>query len=223
MNSEPAGPLSDVALDNDIVLKGVCYGLTLWPDPVEGKRPGILGAARYVVGKRLDRAPLKGDKGAARGVLEALLEVAEELEPGEDELTLAAELERAAQEKDLDLDPGESQLVAITVTRAIPLLETGDKRAIAALQSLLGGDVRLQSLEGRVRCLEQTLKIRLGPGCESLEEVVQAVCREPGVDKTMSICFSCASGGAAGCETVLAGLDSYISALRNDAPNVLEP
>lgn len=222
MSSPPTKP-SDVALDNDIILKGVFYGLVLWPGPNEGARPGILGAARYVVGRRIDRTELNGDKAAAREALATLLTVAEELEPGEDELAFAAELERAAQEKDLDLDPGESQLAAVTIARAIPLLETGDKRAVAALQTLRSSDPRLKPLEGRVRCLEQAVKIRLGPNCEFLEQVSQAVCGEPAVDMTMSICFSCRSGGGASCEAVLSGLDSYIGALRTHAPEMLEP
>ena len=52
------------------------------------------------------------------------------LNPTPQEISLAANLEEAAAKCAVELDTGESQLVAILLQRSGPLLLTGDKRAI---------------------------------------------------------------------------------------------
>ena len=53
------------------------------------------------------------------------------------------------------------------------------------------------------------------------EQVAEAVCAERAVDKSLSICFGCYSESPARSESVLEGLESYISALRAEAQQVL--
>ena len=45
--------MPDVAVDNDVLIKAACYGLTTELDA--SRSLGVLGAARYVVAKRIER------------------------------------------------------------------------------------------------------------------------------------------------------------------------
>jgi hypothetical protein len=210
----------ELAADNDVLLKSLSYGIEslVWPDSGDPPDIGVLGAARYVVAGYLAEAGLDRDDPAV--ALADLLARAEELEPSDAELALAAEIERAAQSRGLELDGGESQLAAITIERGIAMLETGDKRAITALEKLLPEISALVALVGRLRCLEQIVH-RLA-GQEEFESLATAICGVPSVDKSLTICFSCYSGGA-GQASVLEALRQYIDELRGQAPRLLEP
>lgn len=212
----------DIAVDNDLVLKAVCYGITsdFWPGLGTTHEVGVLGAARYVVSKRLERTSLAHDQSTAQAELTSLLTSATELEPTDREVSLAAELEVAAQQEGLSLDSGESQLAAMVIERAVPILETGDKRAIRSIEQLLDKVVALLPIQGRVRCLEQIVW-RVLDDDGAFDRVAGAICAEPGVDKTLSICFACSSGRPPALDQVVEGLASYIASLRADAPRVL--
>lgn len=67
------------------------------------------------------------------------------------------EFEEQAFAKAFEFDTGESQLVAILLTRNFPLLLTGHKRAIAALAG-----IGLNDVNGRIACLEQLVSLLLG-------------------------------------------------------------
>lgn len=209
----------DVAVDNDVLIKAACYGFAA---ELDGSRSlGVLGAAKYVVAGRIDRATLSGDREAARVAALDLIARSRMLEPSAGELELAAAIETRAQRLGLELDAGESQLAAMMVRRRIRTLETGDKRAVAGLEVLLDELSDLAPLRGRLRCLEQIVARCLdsvGP-----DALAHAICREPDVDKTLSICFRCFSAPPHAAALDRAGLDSYIAALRASAPRVLEP
>lgn len=102
--------------------------------------------------------------------------------------------------------------------RAIRLLITEDKRAIAGAEQAKTRVAVLSGLENRVACLEQfVLGIvnRIGPS-----ESRSRICSEPDIDKALSICFACS--GAQKLEGfVRVGLQSYIGHLRKAAPTVL--
>ena len=214
----------EIAVDNDLILKAVCYGITsdFWPGLCATIEVGVLGAARYVVSKRLDRAPLLRNRSDAQTGLANLLACVAELEPTDREISLAADFEVAAQREGLSLDAGESQLAAMVIERAVPILETGDKRAIRSIEQLLDRVAALHPIQGRVRCLEQIVR-RVLDDADAIDRVAVAVCGEPGVDKTMSICFACSSGRPSTLDQVVEGLASYIASLRADAPRVLVP
>lgn len=213
----------DVATDNDIILKVACYGLTrtIWPDLGITYRVGVLGAARYVLSQAIDRASLSRDKREVHAEVASLLGAATVLEPTHVELELAAELETIAQQQALHIDAGESLLAAITAKRAIPSLQTGDKRAIGSFEQLVDEAEALSPLVGRVRCLEQLLVPLVEGGL--ISDFASAICAEPNVDKALSICFACASGGSSSEKEVLEGLMSYINEVRSGAPRVLSP
>jgi hypothetical protein len=72
-----------------------------------------------------------------------------------------------------------------------------------------------------VRCLEQLFLHLLTLDANDFDSIVAAVCAEPEVDRAITICFACNSGGAAGPNDVATGLESYIRDLRTSAPGML--
>jgi hypothetical protein len=206
-------------VDNDVLLKVACYGIV---DAVlfayVGGAVGCLAVARFVLTGRLDRIGLRGSPAAAKERLMACLGRCDQLEPTAIEQQFAADLELTAQRAGLRLDTGESQLCAMAIQRRIPMLLTGDKRAIAAIERLADGENRLRSLDGSIHCLEQLIASALEES--GMEVIRRAICTEPGVDKALAICFAC-SADAAQLESVLEGLDSYIRELRAYARRVM--
>lgn len=208
-------------IDNDILMKGACYQILpalLGVLPGGGQGYGILGAARFVVPKLLERARLVSGDAKAQESLQAAITASEVLEPTSSEQELAAQLESGAQALALNLDAGESQLAAILASREIPLLVTGDKRAIRALEELVDAVPALEPIVGRVHCLEQCVQRLIEH--EGDEVVCTAICAEPSVDKALTICCSCA-GGVRSRETLRKCLAGYIDELRIAAPRVL--
>jgi hypothetical protein len=209
-------------VDNDILLKGACYGLLsqfLSPICLDSEI-GVLGAARFVLSKRIERICLKKDSAAVLITLTAFFKQAKILEPTRDELRIASDLEFMAQHLGISLDSGESQLCSILTVRGLPLMLTGDKRAIKSIEKLLRANSELTPICGRIKCLEQVVIAALARWHQ--ESIRSAICAEPEVDKTLTICFGCSS------EPVLAsnitdGLHSYIEHLRNEAVQVLAP
>jgi len=211
----------EAVIDNDILFKGACYGLLDELLPANSSTmgpPGILGAARYVVTKKIKKGTLRTDTTTAIQRLEAFIGRAEVVEPTENEQLMAADFELAAQRAAVALDSGESQLCAVVIARALALLLTGDKRAIKAIERLLDADTRLRSLCGKIKCLEQLVLQSLSE--ESVSRLRAAICGEPDVDKALAICFSCKNDGAT-LEGISEGLGSYISDLRAAAHQVL--
>ncbi|TMK40054.1 MAG: hypothetical protein E6G56_08620 [Actinobacteria bacterium] len=213
----------DVAVDNDVLLKAACYGIAqrFWPHAGEEPAAGVLGAARFVIASAIARGSRVRDKAAASKALAEFLSEAAVLEPTNAEVGAAAELERLAQLTGLELDVGESQLAAMTAGRDIALLDTGDKRAVRGLEILIDLSETCAQLGARVRCLEQLFLRVLDEKPGEFEAIARAVCAEPAVDKTASICFGCYSGGGMERDAVLVGLESYVGSLRTAAPRVL--
>jgi hypothetical protein len=211
----------DIAVDNDLVLKAVCFRLAIefWPLPTS---LGVLGAAKYVLAKAVTGPNVSGDPEAWQQALREFFERTVTLEPTEAEIAFAADLVLLAQKNELELDTGEAQLTAIVIKRAIAFLETGDKRAVSALEAELDLEPRLAALHGRVRCLEQLVAAALVDD-DALGRVRAGVCAEPALDKALSICFACASDCPLTLDAASDALTSYIESLRGDAPRTLAP
>jgi hypothetical protein len=211
--------MTGAAIDNDVLIKTACYSL-LTAVSAQLQRTGsvnVLGAARFVVPARLSRDKRIRNRDRALEMWTTFAEGAEELEPTEEELSLATEIEEVAVTSGLELDSGESQLCAIATYRGIELILTGDKRAIAALEAIASQNDQLGVLAGRVMCLEQAiLALTMALSDEAIRA---AVCSEPNVDKSLSICCSCSSGS--GVKFDHTGLLSYINAVRAVAPTIL--
>jgi hypothetical protein len=211
----------EALVDNNILMKGACYGLLdeLLSQTVSSTDLlGILGATRFVVAKKIRKRVIRRDKEAAIRSLDAFIQRVTIVEPTTDEQLMAADFEVAAQRAGVALDTGESQLCAVLVVRVVRQLYTGDKRAIQAMQELLETDVRLRSLCGKVKCLEQLVLQSITGNNVSLFRA--AVCSEPETDVALTVCFSCASAEAS-LEGIRYALSSYINDLRKRAQQIL--
>ena len=206
-------------VDNDILVKGSCYGLLeeLLVSTGGAGSIGVLGSARFVVRDVLSRDERISDSEMARAYWDAFLPQCDELEPSPEEVDMATEFQEEATTQGVALDGGESLLCAIAIVRPVSALITGDKRAIEAIQGLLRVVSVLATLAGRVICLEQivgALVARLGPAI-----VRAAICAEPRADLALSLVFQCARGEKGALDP--AGLPSYVEDIRSRAPQVL--
>jgi hypothetical protein len=209
--------MTQTLVDNDVLIKGSAFALWDHFPPERLRSFSVLGVARFVVRDAIARHRQIDDKGAAQAEWEALLDLVEQLEPTEDERATATLLEEAANRSGLPLDVGESQLCAVAMHRAESVVLTGDKRAIVALEQLRGLVGELVALDGRMACLEQLLHVLMG--IAGGLAIRSCVCSEAGVDRALSICFSCSSKDEV--EVDEAGLVSYIEHLRGQAPHLL--
>src|SRR5690349_18118394 len=102
-------------VDNDILYKGSCFRVL---DALVGEarvNVGVLGAAKFVLPAKINRARLRGSRADAIIALEDFIRDAEVIEPNDDEQVLAAALELRAQREGLPFDTGESQLCAVLI------------------------------------------------------------------------------------------------------------
>lgn len=214
----------DAAVDNDALLKAIAYGIveTLWPPGGPPGRIAALGAARFVLRDHIRQIVPSADVDDALAAIDAAVNGAATLEPDEDETAFAVQLEATAQRRGLPFDTGESLLVAIVLARNIASLETGDKRAIAALDVLLDHLDSVAAIAGRVRCLEQIVYRAVEAGADP-DALARAICARPAADKTLSICCSCFGPAEHGWRLDRDALESYIARLRGQAPRVLTP
>lgn len=213
--------MADAALDNDVILKGASYGvlsdlLAALPDGPHAH--GVLGAARFMLPKKLMRKPV-ARKEAALAELHEALNSFDVLEPDEIELRLAAELQFNAQHASLALDAGEAQLAAMVVTRELRHLLTGDKRAIVALASIpLPAKMDRSRFAHKLVCLEQAVWTLLD--YRDAASVRDAICAEREIDTQLRICFSCSAPEVE--ETSWReGLRSAIEEVRAGCPDLL--
>lgn len=205
-----------ILLDNDIALKACayrCHVEVVAATTLHGMPPAMLRIARFTLHSRLSRPCGIADRAGAITALDNLLAEVRLLDPTEAEIKLAAELEELATTQGLSFDIGESQLVAILLSRNAVLLFTGDKRAIAALAGMaLAGAV------GRIGCFEQLATMLLAK--HEHEPIRHSVCAEPSADKAMTVCFACSSETVSA-KDILDGLASYIRHLRAQTGDML--
>jgi len=212
-----------VVADNDIVSKCCCYRLSfevIESLGIQVELVGVLGTARFVVTKRIKRSGLTQHPSGPLTELREFLAKAAVVEPSDVEQSFAADLELAAQLAGLPLDAGESQLCAVAIERSIHLLLTGDKQAIGSLEQLLPSVSRLAGICGKVKCLEQVVLGLLNFG--NPDTVWRAICSEKDVDKALTYAFAC-SRPQVDLDELVEGLTSYISAIRQVAPQILAP
>jgi len=205
-----------VLIDNDVAIKICSYLLVeemLSAITLKDQPPAMLGVGKFVVRGRLERDAKVANKETALAALSRLLQVVSEIEPDDEELAFAAELEAEANRQGLELDGGESQLTAILRRRDCRLLITGDKRAIRALAAVTGGFA-----DGRIACFEQLIGELIG--IAGLHAVYNRVHREPDVDRAISICLASSREGT-DVDTVLTGLRSYVDHLRRHTERLL--
>ena len=212
--------MADSAIDNDVVLKSVCYGFfddLVKALPLSSSSPGILGTARFVLPKLIRKRPPSRLQAPAE--LDEVLLKLEVLEPTSEEVNLAAEIELLAQQRSIPLHVGECQLLAILFVRDLLFLLSGDKSALKAVASLtLPAEANLSRLEGKLVCLEQAiLSLMKARGASWVRD---AVCAETGVDTSLRVCFSCSSAEV-GESSWIEGLSSHVNDVRKKAGALL--
>lgn len=195
-------------VDNDIILKLCRFGCHGQLVAALGDTPAaILGVARYALRDRVLRSKGIANRDLVAAALEQMIVTLALVQPEEAETALAAELEEEAARRALDLDTGESQLLAILLKRGGPLLLTGDKRAIAAIHGL-----GIDGADGRIACFEQLVATLLS--VTTLTALRAGVCSDQGADRAMTACFACSAPEVAEVD-VWAGLHSYVAHLRS--------
>jgi hypothetical protein len=208
------------ALDTDVLLKVAAYRLAVELIAIlepKGK-PATLGLTHLIAGRQLGRKRTLRDTAGAAAELEVLLGMLVRLEPDDVEVELAANLAAVAQERGLPLDSGEAQLTAITVMRDLPLLVTGDKRALGALARLADGEPMRSALVGRLACFEQVmLSIATVTGEHELRS---RICAEPEVDGVMRLACSCDRDDW-DTGQLHEACSSYVGAVREDVGQLL--
>lgn len=213
--------MPDMALlDNDIIFKCACFDCVgdLAQVIGDGVSPHRLSLAEFVLRRKISKSSRISDKTGAQSRLATCLGWSTALEPTDEELSLAADVEDAAQQLNVSFDSGESQLLAVLVVRQARGLYTGDKRAIEGLGPLAGHLAMSESIINKIVCFEQVMLILLR--ILGAKELASRVCREAEVDKAASTCCGCASGGSdeAG---ITEGLNSYINQLRGRCGSAL--
>lgn len=208
------------AVDTDILLKAASYRVASEVVAVLKTKgaPAALGLTHLIAGKQLARKRGVRDRLGAAAELQSLLALLGRLEPDDEEIAIAADLAAKAQDRGLPLDTGEAQLAAITIMRGLPLLVTGDKRAIAALASLLLGEIDRVALVGRLACFEQviaSIATMIGE-----QELRLRICGEPDVDGAMRLACSCGREGWDPAQLHEA-CESFVDAVRLEAGDLL--
>lgn len=204
-------------VDNDIVIKMSAYGLDqefLETTTLDDNPPAMLNVGKYVIRDRLAKSSWLINVSAAQAAFERFLSVALPLDPTEAELIVAADLENAATRNNLELDGGESQLLAMAFVRQNCFLLTGDKRAIFAIAFIAADEAQYKLI-----CLEQLLMELIQQYC--FGDIAQKVCSEPAADTALNLCFGCSSTNQTTYDNVVEALLSYINHLRARSANTL--
>ena len=197
--------MSEALLDNDIIIKVCRYSLgseAISSIQNLGYAPAFLAAARFVVEDRLRRhAPAAGH---ALTLLKQFLNESQMIEPTDNEIDVAAAFEAAAQRLNLELDAGESLLLAILIERQAALLLTGDKRAIRAIEAIVPEEIQCA-----IACLEQLfVTLNSDWGAPFIQT---RVCGDQAADAALTNSYGCRSGQSSA-DAVSDGLLSYIEA-----------
>jgi hypothetical protein len=208
-----------VLVDNDIAVKTCAYrSAQALIDILDALRTNasMLRVSKFAVSRRIQRAKDVNHPDSLKQEWEKLNPRILEIEPTPQEIDFAAKLEEMAIERSLDLDSGESQLLAILHHRGASLMITGDKRALRAI-----GELNLALPPRSIACLEQVIYTILS--LVGLADLRQKVCQEPKIDKSIAMCFSCSSQNAPPLESVIQGLRSYTDAIRAWVSDILCP
>lgn len=207
-------------VDTDVVLKSAALrvGTALLRVLSLHGEPGALGLTHLIAERQLRKLRGLRDGLGAQLELRRILDGLAKLEPNEGEVLLAAEFAARAQEQGLPLDSGEAQLFAMLLSGRLPLVVTGDKRAIAALSKLLNAGDERDRLAGRIACFEQVIEAIFA--IEGEHEVRARVCAEPDVDGALRLACSCDQEGWHP-EQLREACASFVGSLKGKAGDLL--
>ena len=207
--------MTDLALvDNDVVLKLCRYGYHRYlKATLGGWSAAILNVSRFALRDRVRKTTDVADREQLAAAMEEAIETYQLIQPDNGEVALAADLEEEATRRGLELDAGESQLLAVLLTRTSPVLLTGDKRAVVAIHGLGAIDAA-----GRVGCLEQIMGSLLT--MTDFTAFRRGICADPGADRAITASFACSTSSVDE-HDVRVGLRSYINHLRAASGGIL--
>lgn len=211
--------MSDVVADNDIVIKLSifrCLKDLVAALGIGNSRIGVLGSLRYVAAPKLNAL----DDDEVYECFVRFIDQVSELEPDSIEVQLAAEIEEAAQRLNVELDSGESLLMAIAIRRGSDKLVTGDKRAVEAAAAVKNHVGAMSLLDGLVMSLEQLAALLIS--AIGYDLVRSRICAHSNVDTAMTICFQCGRDAGSRTETQDA-LRSYHLDLCNKSGGLCAP
>lgn len=200
-------------LDNDIILKTCVYlaaakllEIVAKPD----SPPAMLAVSQYTLQSHFERR--RYDSSISKMLTEVMPSI-QKLEPTPEEIETAANFEEMAIKANVDLDPGESQLLAIAISRDARALATGDKRAVRAIFQ-----ISPKTFNHRIACLEQAIAHLIRT--VEFSSLRKEVCKNNQCDKAVSICFQCNSEKIDP-DAVMTALTSYTEDLRSKTGNLL--
>lgn len=176
--------MQSVLLDNDVVLKISRYALVdeFLDECVVPGSTYVLPTLKYVFRLNSDeqaRQRLGGEEPLR--MMHELLKVVDEINQKPDSDILAY-----FQDVD-EIDAGEAILFAIAMAWDQSLTITGDKRALVALSSLSTQIGLVESLSGRLKCIEQTIaEMMLGSHADEVVRKIQG----KNWDTALRICFN---------------------------------
>ena len=214
-----------ILADVDLITKLICFKLSnlLMKSLLKDNQIiEALESTKYVVRKRVYKVFEKKDDQEIKSALENFLASCSYIEPSDDDLFLAAEIEKVSQLKNLTMDTGESILCAIAINRSagfLTYIATGDKRAIKSISQIKPTIEKINCLNGKFICLEQIIIGLMRGG--NLIQIRKNICCAPNLDKTLSICFSCSGSNGQPEVEIINGLNSYINDLDDKSDNIL--
>lgn len=204
-----------VLIDVDVAFKVCIYrsGADLLACTNKDQPPALLSISQFTLRSRARRVRGLQNIDGTIEEIENLIAKITFIQPTEAEIAMAADFEEDAAQCSLEFDTGESQLLAVLLSRRAPLLVTGDKRAIQALH-----DLDVSGIDGRIACFEQLMASILAR-CEP-QTLRERICREPCADRAMTSCFACSSLEVSA-EEIQSGLSSYVNHLRSCTSTLL--
>jgi hypothetical protein len=214
-----------ILADVDLVIKLICFKLSnsLMKSLLENNQIiEVLESTKYVVRKRVCKVFEKKYDQEIKLELENFSANCNYIEPSDEDLFLAAEIEKISQIKNLSMDTGESILCAIAINRTnkcLTYIVTGDKRAIQSISQIIPFIKKINYLNGKFICLEQIILGLIRNG--NLIKIRKNICCAHNLDKTLSICFSCTTSNVPPEIEIINGLNSYIKDLDNKSGNIL--
>lgn len=208
-----------ILADVDLVIKLICFKLSnsLMKSLLKNNQIiEVLESTKYVVRKRVYKVFEEKYDHEIKLELENFSANCNYIEPSDEDLFLAAEIEKISQIKNLSMDTGESILCAIAINSSaefITYIATGDKRAIKSILQIKPALEKINYLNGKFICLEQIIIGLIRGG--NLIQIRKNICCIPNLDKTLSICFSCTGRNGQPEVEIINGLNSYINDLDN--------
>lgn len=204
-------------VDNDIITKLVAFQLfeeAIAVLQVIKTDLRVLPTAKFVFqAKRKQQVHYPDEVWAA--VIDLVTTCSTLAEPSFEQTEASLEETRQLEHFKDEIQAGEAALIVATRLEPDFLLFSGDKKCMKALATI--PKPIYQRLCGRVVCLEQMiLKLIQKLGFEAVRDRILPMVN---FDKTLKICFGYSTPAPK--ETVLVGLNSYISEIYACAPNLL--